>query len=636
MLQQIREKAGTKFFYYVLMILIILGMAMFGLGDYSFGGSQPYVAKVGDEIISENAFAARVDENRRQMRSMMGASYNAKMFDTPEYRRRLLDQMIDEELISQAGAAAGMAVSDARLRDEIFKIESFQRDGKFDNNLYVQLLQANSMSVTQFQERIRRDLAVRELPSQISSTSLVTGKDVDAFVRLRDQLRSFRYASLPSAVVAPESITDAAVKQYFDGHSVEYVHPEQLSIEYVELDGNALRPVGPLEESVLRARYTEQSDRFGTKEQRLASHILIEVAENANADAEKTAKQKADAIVSELNAGKIFAEVAQASSEDIGSKASGGDLGWIERGSMEPTFEEALFALESGKVSAPVRTTQGYHVIELREIRPAAIKSFEEVRAELDAEMIEEQRLHSFTEAQDKLFEAADQNTGTLEPMAKAINGQVQTSELFSREGGNGIAAFPEIREAAFSPEVKDDGLTSELIELSNDRIVVLRLAERKPSKPRTFDETKDQIRSLLLSEAVAKNAREAGDAALKRLLGGESLETIAASAGVAVVDAADSGRQGIAHDSALLAEAFKLPRPAQGAVSKGLAKINDTGYALIELRSVVDGDITKLDDAARTAARDQLKQELAATEAEAFLKALRARTAIKIDETKV
>ncbi|MDZ4812502.1 MAG: SurA N-terminal domain-containing protein [Pseudomonadota bacterium] len=633
MLQQIRDKSSTKVFYSLLMLLVIGGLLFFGIGDYSFGGSQPFVAKVGDEIISEDDFAKRMQEQQNQMRQMMGESYNAKMFDTPQFRRQVLDQLIDEELITQAGTGAGMAVSDSKVREEIGKIESFKREGKFDEDLYREVLKSNRMSPTQFDARLRRDIAVRELPSQITATALVTSKEVGTFVRLRDQLRSFRYLSLPPTVIAPESISDEQIKKYFDAHSIDYVTPEQVSVEYVELNGASIARV-EANESQLRQQYQEQSLRFGTNEQRLASHVLIEVAESADAKAQKVAQDKAAAVAAELSAGKEFALVAQTSSEDIGSKESGGDLGWIEKGSMEPAFEQALFALEAGKVSAPVRTRQGYHIIALREIRPAVTKSFDEVRAELESEFIEEQRVQQFTEFQDKLFAAADHTSGTLEPLAKTINAQVLTSELFTREFGPGIAVHPGIREAAFSLEVKDDGLTSEPIELSKEHVVVIRLAQHKASQPRSLEVAKDEVRTLLVSEASSKSARDAADAALKRLLGGETLDAIASGQGV--VEAKDIGRQGATHDAALVSEVFKMARPAAAAVTNGLAKLSESSYALVQLQSVVDGDVAKLDEAARTAANDQIRQELAAAETEAFRKALRARVPVLIDETKI
>lgn len=272
----------------------------------------------------------------------------------------------------------------------------------------------------------------------------------------------------------------------------------------------------------------------------------------------------------------------------------------------------------------------------MREVRPAAMKPFEEVRAELAAEFVEEDRVARFTDLQDLLFDAADHTSGTLEPLAKAINADVKTSEFFSRDFGAGIAMNPDVRTAAFSLEVKDDGLTSEPIDIGREHVVVLRMAQHKASQPRTLEDAADEVRALLVAEANTKAAREAADAAFKRMLAGESLDSIATELGGSVVTAEGIGRQGSTHDAALISEVFKMAKPGADQPTQGLAKINDNSYALVLLQSVVDGDPAQLDDAARTAARDQLRQELATTESDAFRKALRARVPINIDESRI
>lgn len=636
MLQSIREKSTSKFFYLTLLILMSGGLVFFGIGDYNFGGAQTFVAKVGDQVISEQDFQTRLDQQRSRMRAMMGESYNARMFENVEFKRQLLDQLIDEALLSQAGVEAGLSISDDKIREEIDKQEMFQVDGKFDKDRYLQLLQSNNLSAKQYDEILRKDMAVRELPSQIVATALVTNKELDAFVKLRDQARDFRYVTVPASPVVATDIAEAEVKKYFDSHPQDFASPEQVMVEYVELNGASLASGIVADEKVLLDRYQEQLSRFGTKEQRLTSHLLVEVASDADAEAQKTAQKRAEGFAAEILAGKTFADIAMNSSDDVGSKEAGGDLGWIEQGTVEPAFEQALFALKPGEISAPVRTDQGYHLIYLREVIPAAIKSFEEVRAQLESEFIEEQRSEKFTDLQDKLFEAAEQSSETLDLVAKAIGNSVQKSQWFSKDSGSGIAATPEIREAAFSPEVKEDGLSSEPIQLSKDRMVVLRLAEHKASAPKKYDEVKEQIRLQLARETSEKNNRQAAESMLKRLLGNESLDAIANTLGANVVEAKMVGRQGSEHDGVLVSEVFKMARPAPGTVTNGLAEIAGKNYALVQLQAVHEGDASKLDDAARTAARDQLKQELSSFEADAFRKSLRERIPVQINEDRL
>ena len=531
------------------------------------------------------------------------------------------------------GAGAGLAIGDSRLREEIGKIEAFNVDGKFDKDRYLLALQSSGFSPQSFEQRMRRDLAATELPTQIATTALVTEHDLVAFVRLRDQTRDFRRLELAAVAADPSAITEEQAQAYYQAHPDEFNSPEQVSVEYVELNGATLAAEAAPDESELRQRYQEQSSRFATREQRLASHILIEVPANANAETEKAAADKAAALGAELAGGKDFAELAKASSDDAGSRADGGDLGWIEPGMMEPAFESALFALLPGAVSAPVHTEQGYHLILLREVKAGATKPFEEVRAQLEQELLAERHNERYAELEDKLLTAAGTASGTLEPLATAIGTQVQTSGLFTRAIGDGIALNPAVREAAFSPEVKEDGLSSEPVELAKEHLIVLRLAEHKPVSPKTFEQVKDSIVQQLAREAAVKQAQSTADELYKRLLAGETLEALAANTAGSVIGVEKLGRDGPGLDRALVKSVFAMARPAAGATTPGLSELAGGRFALVELQAVHDGDLGALDEAGRQAAKDQLRQGLSALEVDAFRKALRARIPVQINE---
>ncbi|MGD9583613.1 MAG: SurA N-terminal domain-containing protein [Lysobacterales bacterium] len=636
MLQRIRDTSSSKFFYITLLVLIVGGLLFFGIGDYSFGGARTYVAKVGSEYITEQVFQSRMDEQRRRMRGMLRDAYNPRMFETIEFKRQLLDQLIDEELVTQAGAAAGLAIGDTRLREEIAKIEGFSVDGNFDRDRYLLALQSSGFTPQTFEQRMRRDLAVAELPSQIMATTLVTDHDLAAFVRLRDQTRDFRRLELAAVAADPSAISDEQARNYYQAHVADFNTPEQVSVEYVEIDGATLVNDQPISEDELRQHYDEQLARFATREQRLASHILIEVPANADAETEKAAADKAAGLAAEIAAGKEFAAVARASSDDIGSRATGGDLGWIETGMMEPAFEAALYALAPGAVSEPVHTDQGYHLIQLREVKAGATKPFEEVRAQLEQELRAERHAEQFAELEDKLLTAAGTASGTLEPLAVAIGTKVQTSALFSRDMGDGIALNPAVRDAAFSPEVKEDGLSSEPIELAKDRLVVLRLAEHKPVTPKSYEQVKDGIVAQLAREAAETQARSAADALFKRLLAGATMEALAPEVSGTVIEAASVGRDGLSLDRKLVESVFKMARPAAGAVTPGLAELAGNRFALVELSAVHDGELSVLDEEGRKSAREQLRQGLSMLEVDAFRKALRARIPVTVNEDRL
>ncbi|MBP6077609.1 MAG: SurA N-terminal domain-containing protein [Xanthomonadales bacterium] len=636
MLQSIRDKSGSKIAYFILSLLMAAFM-FFGIQGYFVAGGDNGVAKVGKAEIPASEYRQRMNEQMQRMRAMMGESFNAEFFSTPQYKRQVVDQLVDEELMTQAGAAAGVAVSDARLRDEIMKLEAFQVDGKFNPAQYTAVLQSNNMTVEGFEQRMRRDLAVRELPSQVEISAMVTDAEVDAFVRLRDQTRSFRYLTLTPATLTADQISDADAKDYFQKHASKFETKEQVSLEYVELNAATI-VVPPADEAELRDRYEQQkSARYGSGDQRLASHILVSVAAGADAEAQKAALAKAGDLLAKIRAGASFESVARESSDDVGSKDSGGDLGWIEKtGAFEQSFEDALFGLAVGAVSEPVRTDQGYHLISVRESRAASYRSFEEVRAELESEYATSEREHLFGEKFNDLVDEAFGSPGSLEPTAKALETQVQKTELFDRDFGGGIAVYPKVREAAFSDPVLVERNNSEAIEIGENHVVVVRLLEHKPAAPRKFDEVIAEAKAALAAERQGKQAKDDADALFKRLRAGETLDALAATAGVQVAVAEGVGRNGMTHDAKLVSEAFKLPRPAEGKTSQVLVQGGDQRYALIELTAVKDGDPKALDEAARTAARDSLKSGFASSDNIALRDALRKRVDIVIHEDRL
>ncbi|HRG14906.1 MAG TPA: SurA N-terminal domain-containing protein [Pseudomonadota bacterium] len=636
MLQSIRDKSGSKIAYAILTMLMAAFM-FFGIQGYFVAGGDIGVAKVGRTEISSSDYRQRMNEHVQRMRAMMGESFNSDYFNTPQYKRQVVDQLVDEELMTQAGAAAGVAVSDARLRDEIIKLEAFQIDGKFSPAQYTAVLQANNMTVDEFEQRMRRDLAVRELPSQIEASAMVTEAELDEYLRLRDQTRSFRYLTLNTPVVTADQVSDDDAKAYFQKNASKFETKEQVSVEYIELNATSLA-VPPADEATLRDRYEQQkSARYGSGDQRLTSHILVGVGADAGADAQKAALAKANELLAKIRGGAAFEAVARESSDDIGSKESGGDLGWIEKtGAFEPAFEDALFGLAVGAVSDPVRTDQGYHLITVRESRAASFRPFEEVRAELEAEYATSEREHVFGEKFNDLVDESFASPGSLEPAAKALEMPVQKTELFDRDFGGGIAVYPKVREAAFSDTVLAERNNSEAIEIGENHVVVLRVLEHKPAAPRKFEDVVAEVKAALATERHGKKAKEDADALFKRLQAGESLDALGASVGVQVVAAEGIGRNGMTHDAKLVAEAFKLPRPLEGKPARALVQAGDQRYSLLELGAVKDGDPKAADVAARNAARDSLKSGFASSDNIALRDALRKRVDIVVREDRL
>lgn len=635
MLQALREKTSGVVSKIVLG-LIVITFSFFGIESYFVTQTDDFVAKVGDREISQQDFRTRFDEFRQQQLQQANGAINASFFEQPAIKRRILDQMIDEQVILQTNERLGVVIPADRLRSEILKIPAFLTDGKFDENLYRARLAAIGKTPVGFSNDVAEGIASRELPMEIASSAFVTDNQINDYLRLRGQIRDFSFIKLAKPEPSDSAVSEEEIKAYYDSHAQEFMNPEQVSLDYLEIDAQKLDVQLVPDEATLKDRYEKEKARFVSSEQRLASHILVKIPGKGGPDDQKAALSSAEAIVKSIRDGKDFAELARKDSADLGSKALGGDLGWIEKGMTDPAFETALYALEKGKVSDPVLSPEGYHVILVRDIRPGTTRSFEEVRSELAKEYGDTERERVFNEKSGRLIDMTYEDSTSLEPAAKELGLTIQKSGLFSREGGVGIASNPAIVAAAFSDSVLVQGNNSDKIELDPNHLVVIRVAEHKAATPKALNEVADTIRQRIISERTAKLAKENADSLLARLDKGESLKSLAAELKLEVQEARGTGRDAVNPDSALVAAAFALPRPASDKPQIKLVDLGGEQFALLSLEVVADADPTAVDAKTREAAKTTLQQSAASAAARDYVAALRSKLEIKVAEDRM
>jgi peptidyl-prolyl cis-trans isomerase D len=635
MARTLHERFSGPFVKVVLGIIGVIFGGFFGIQQYFNPRSETYVATVNGHEISQDEFRERYNNYRAQAQRMMGAQFDAQSFDTPERKRELLDQLISEQLLLQANDQLGAVVPISAVREEIMGIPAFQVDGKFSQDQYRLLLAAQRKTPEEFQQSVSQDIALRQLTGQVALSSLVTDADVNEYLRLRDQTRDFWFVKLPKPD-AGMPIADADIAAYYKAHGNDFMTPEKVSLDYVELDASKMQSDTKVDDAALKQMYDEQKTKFVSPEQREASHILIAVGKNADAAAQKAALAKAEAIEKELKAGKDFATLAKADSDDLGSKAQGGDLGWLEKGVTDPAFEAALFAMKKGDVSDPVKSEDGYHIIWLRDVHAQAVRSFDEVKAELAKKYVDEQREHQYSDVSGKLTDAIYQDPTSLAPAAKALGLTVQRTGLFARSGGTGIAVNPAVVKAAFSNNVLAEGNSSDPIELGTDHIVIVRVDQHVKPEPMPLDQVREQIRATLTGQHVAKAAKERADTLLARLQNGEALDKVAADLKLAPVEEKGIGRNAANLEKPLIDAVFALPPPAPGKSEPGMVALNGDVYTLFQLDAVKDGDPSKLDPRTREAALNQLRQGLGYEAVRGFVDSLRKAAKIEIAENRL
>ena len=451
--------------------LAVLAMSLFGMESYFMSNDDAFVAKVGKHEIDQRAFQDRVNQLRQQAAEQQGEQFDSSTFEKNETKLRILDGMIDEQLLLQANADWGLRVSDLAMRDYIASIPAFQVNGQFDGTSYRAWLTSQYKTPEMFENEIRSSLAIQLLPSAINDSTIASDAQLDHFLKLLSQRRDLRYFQLPRPALDNKTVSDAEIETWYKAHQADYMNPEQVSVKYIEVVGADLPLAAEPSDDELRKRYASEKQRFVQPEQRLVSHILVNVPANATPEQQKAALAKAEKIAAEANPGD-FAKLAEQDSQDLGSRRLGGDLGWLEKGVTNEAFDSALFAMQKGQISKPVLSSDGYHIIWLRDIRSGESKPFEEVRDQLVKESTAAERDRTYNEVAGKMSDNTYQNPTSLEPASVALKLPIKTTALFTRKGGEGVAANPKVVAAAFTRnDLLVDASAGEVVGLRKRRV---------------------------------------------------------------------------------------------------------------------------------------------------------------------
>ena len=635
MLNFIRERA-QGWVAWLIVGLLIVPFALWGINEYFGNGGKLVAATVNGTEIDQREFQQAFYEQRSRMQEMLGSQYDSRIFD-PQLRQRVINELVERELLLQNAEAMGYRVSDQAVAATIRSFEVFQENGVFSPERYRQQLQAQGQSPAVFERRIKRALLASQLPTAVAATAFVTDAELDMLIRLQGQQREVAYLTLP--LKQYEDASDAsedAITRYYEENRDRYMTPEMVSVEYVELSADALAGDEEPSEEQLREFYQSRSQQYAVPEERKLRHILLTIPEGADEATVEAVRKKAEEIVKRLRDGESFAKLAKEFSEDPGSAEMGGDLGFVARGVMEPDFEQAAFGLKVGEISEPVLTSFGYHIIEVDEIRPSQIKPFEAVRDEILREYQRDAAERHYFDLADKLTNMAYEMPDSLTEVADALGLPLKESGFFSRQGGEGIFANPSLAAAAFSDEVLKQGYNSEPVEVGENHVVVLRLKEHRESAPRPLEEVKDAIRQQIIAEKARERAQAAAAKLAERLAGGASREEVAKEAGAEWQTPAMIERNAATVDAALVRKAFRMPRPAEGKASYGTVALGSGDFAVVVLSKVVDGDPASFDKAERDSLRRQLANLRGSEASQALLQELKskAKIVIQIDES--
>ncbi len=628
MLQTFRDFGSKKIVQLALAIFLIIPFGFFGV-DFYFrsptGGDV--VASVGRARIGEQEFNDAIRRQSDIYRQQFRGQFDPSIMDNPEIRRNILDRLVADKLITLATEREGVRYTDAQLKKRILTEPGFQVDGKFSKERYDMIAKGMNLTPLGLDERLRRDLSEAQFRDSIVNTAIVPNTTLDAFIRLSQQTREVSVVNFtPDQYLAKVTVKPDDVKKYYDAHAQEFTTPERARVEYVELSLDALAAKTQVNADDVKKIYEEQVavGKLGQKEERRASHVLISVPADAKEDVRKAAEARAIAIVAQVKKNPAsFADVAKKESQDPGSAAQGGDLGFFARGAMVKAFEDAVFdpKAKKGEIMGPVKSEFGYHVIRLTDVKEAKTRPLAEVAPEIEGSLKKQAASRAFTDAAEQFSNMVYEQSTSLKPVADKLGLSIKQSPWIQK-GASPVPALgnPKLQAEIFSEATLKNKRNTSAVEVGPNDLVSARLLELKPAELRPFDSTKAEIEVKLKHEAAVKLANDEGAARLKDLQAGKAVEMKWPDA-LAVNRQKPGGLLPPVLDKVFRADPKKLP--AYVGVE------TPAGYSVVRVSKVVDVD--KVDDQQREALAGQLRNAVAAGELESVLGSLRDRAGVTV-----
>ncbi|MFA7633006.1 MAG: SurA N-terminal domain-containing protein [Thiohalomonadaceae bacterium] len=594
MLHFIRERAQS-WIAWVIVVLIIVPFALWGINQYFDGGKEIPAAKVNDTEISPQYLQQALYQQQMRLREMLGANYRADMFPEEGMRQQVLEGLIEQELLIQTANSSGMRVSNALLASTIHGIPTFQNNGQFSRDSYEMALRNRGMDPRTFESDLRRDMLVQQLYAGVVRSDFVTATEREAMQQLFGQQRDIGFLVLPMKdFIAKAEISDAEIQAYYDEQSTSFMRPEQVSVAYLELAIDQIAQGIEINDADLQARYQTNLSIYTTPEERHARHILIQVPASADESVEAEALSKIEQLQVELRAGAAFADLASKQSQDSVSAANGGDLGFFARGIMDKLFEEAVFALKPGEISEPVRSVFGYHLIKLEAVRGGETKEFAEVKDQLRDEMRKERAEQQYHDQAEQLATLTYEHPDSLDEAASKLSLEIKQSEPFSRQGGAWPATDARVISAAFSDDVLVRNNNSEVIEIGRNHMLVLRVLQHLPEEHLPLVDVRDDIVANLKQTKATLAAHEASRHAQEKLQQGATPENMAKETGGKWLrqDAVRRDTQDL--DGSIVSHAFAMPRPQADKTVWDFLTTTSGDKAVLGVYAVRDGEVAE------------------------------------------
>ncbi|MCE2595383.1 peptidylprolyl isomerase [Motilimonas cestriensis] len=612
----------------IILGVVILSFALAGVGGYLGSTTAEPAAVVNGEDITRQELESAYQQERNKVEQQYGDSFAAIAADpsfAQQLRSNVLQRLVSERLTDQAIEELGLRISDEQIKESIRSMPEFQRDGQFDNDTYLAVLRQSGYQPDQFRDILRQDMTRRQLlQSYLSSEISLPGEALQLY-RLQAQQRELRQLEVNVSQFNDQvSVTDEEIDAYYQANQNSFQHPEQVNLDYVLLDAADLSADVDLSEEAVKAYYQDHQSSYKAPEKRRVAHILVDL----NKD---NAEQEAQDLLAKVQQGEDFAELAKTFSSDTFSGENGGELDWFEKGVMDPDFEAAAFALEQvGDTSGVVKSEFGYHIIKLLEVQEDAAAPFEEVKDKIADTLKRDKAMEVFYDKLQKLSEMAFEVPDTLNEAADASGLTVQQTGLFSRDNATGDFSNAQVLVQAFNTDLRQDQMNSEVIELSPEKVMVIRVNDYQPQSTKALAEVKDDIVVRLTREKATAAANEYVDGLIAALASGADINDQLSTYGFSFSEPVTVSRMDPGASPEIAREVFTMAKPAADSVQRTKVDLLNGNIALVELLSVSEVEADVLPSAAETQQLSQFVQNTQAdTSYQALIQLLQARADI-------
>ena len=622
MLQNIRERFTGKFALVVL-ALICLPFLFFGIpSDFI---ATDYVAKVNDNEISQPFF-----ENSYRNELLR---YDSQGIEVPDaarsiVRENVLNTIINNLLVDLYIDEKSLQITDAFVTDIIQSSPEFLINGKFSKDVYYSWLNERVLEPAQFEESQRISMKKSQLERGLRATSFVTPSEYRRYLNLVGEQREVTIAEIDLSVLAePIELMDEDIETYYSLRQNEFMQPESIDFEYIEINKNTTDETITVSEDEIRKYFEDAGERFARDERRQASHILFLFGDN-----EIISEQKAQEALNKLNEGEDFSALALDYSDDGGTKEQGGNLGMLAKSQLPGALGDAVFAMSINEVSELVRTDFGFHIVQLNNIESDGQVPFETVRAELEMELKSQKSSVNFTVIERELSDALFDADG-IEVIARDLNFDLNELKGFTRDGGGEFGANQIVIDALFNAQRNNDSQLSDIIEVDANRSIVFQVSMFNEATVMPLDQVRDQIISdmkFVSAEVLANNIATKISSLMEN--NEDLVPTVEELDSVTVRDVIIN-RLTEDVDFVIQANVFGMKKPLPGNTKVGTVVMQNANYAVFSLKNHTYGIPEMIPQEERDAAKERLNQQSGVSDYTAFISELQLNAAIEKNE---